>query len=92
MLTTLRKYYQDIKTRWQLNLEVLAGFRQDNNIQRMLKDATLLNTTSPPLDLLSSSDIDMESNTDSILKNHYDSELSSALTFDRDNISQVRVY
>jgi hypothetical protein len=91
LLTTLGKCYQDIKTKCPLNLEVPDGFCQDNNFQRMIQDATLLNTTTQPLDLLSSLDIDMESTTDTISTDQHSSELSSALTSGHDNISQIRV-
>jgi len=41
LLTNLRQYYKEVKTKRQLNLEVPAGFRRDNNLLRTVKDAQL---------------------------------------------------
>jgi hypothetical protein len=38
LLNQLRQYYKDIKTKRQLNFEVPAGFRQDNQLQRNVKE------------------------------------------------------
>ena len=41
LLANLRRYYKEIKTKRQLNLEMPAGFRQENDLQRTLRDAKL---------------------------------------------------
>jgi hypothetical protein len=41
LLDALQQYYSDIKTRRQLNFEVPAGFCQNNNYQKMCRDAHL---------------------------------------------------
>jgi hypothetical protein len=38
ILTSLRQYYDDIKTKRQLNFEVPAGFRREGYFQRMVRD------------------------------------------------------
>ena len=41
LLASLRWYYKEVKTKRQLNLEVPAGFRRDNNLLRTVKDAKI---------------------------------------------------
>jgi hypothetical protein len=38
VLKTLRQYYSEVKTKRQLNLNLLAGFRQDNTTQQNFKE------------------------------------------------------
>jgi hypothetical protein len=48
-LATLHQYYKEIKTKRQLNLVLPAGFHQENDIQRTLRDAKLYHLSSPTL-------------------------------------------
>jgi hypothetical protein len=41
LLLTLRHYFQEIKTRRQLNMEVLAGFRHESDIQHSFRDVAM---------------------------------------------------
>jgi hypothetical protein len=34
LLKTLRQYYKEIKTKWQLSLDVPAGFHKSSNLQQ----------------------------------------------------------
>jgi len=52
LLANLRRYYKDIKTKRQLNLEMPAGFCQDNNFQRLLRDARLYHLSQDNSDLI----------------------------------------
>jgi DNA-binding SARP family transcriptional activator len=47
ILTTLRQYYKDIKTRHQLYLEVPAGFRQESILQHQVLEMTNSTTFLP---------------------------------------------
>jgi hypothetical protein len=49
LLATLHQYYKEIKTKRQLNLVLPAGFHQENDIQRTLRDAKLYHLSSPTL-------------------------------------------
>jgi hypothetical protein len=60
LLASLRRYYKDIKTKRQLNLEVPAGFRQNNNFQRLLRDAQLYHLSQDISDCSSDDHIEEE--------------------------------
>jgi len=51
LLASLRCYYQDIKTKRQLNMEIPAGFRQDNDYQLLVRDAHLYHLSQATPDL-----------------------------------------
>jgi hypothetical protein len=40
LLSSLRQYYKDVKTKRQLNLDVPAGFRQSSDLQRQFRTLT----------------------------------------------------
>jgi hypothetical protein len=53
LLKSLCQYYKGIKTKWQLNLDIPAGFRQDSTLRRQIHDHHLIqipqnNTSSLP--------------------------------------------
>ncbi len=50
LLASLRQYYKDIKTKHQLNLEMPAGFCQENDLQRTFRDAKLYHLDNQSLD------------------------------------------
>jgi hypothetical protein len=60
LLASLCRYYKDIKTKRQLNLEVPAGFRQNNNFQRLLRDAQLYHLSQDISDCSSDDHIEEE--------------------------------
>jgi len=51
LLVNLGQYYDEVKTKRQLNLETPAGFRQRTTLQRQNRDYNLSNESSPSLDL-----------------------------------------
>jgi hypothetical protein len=51
LLAILRRYYPDIKTKRQLNMEIPAGFRQDNDYQHLVRDAHLYHLSQATPDL-----------------------------------------
>jgi hypothetical protein len=50
LLINLRQYYDEVKTKRQLNLEIPAGFRHQNTLQRQIRDLQLSNEPSSLLD------------------------------------------
>ncbi len=50
LLMNLRQYYDKVKTKRQLNLEIPAGFRHQNTLQRQIRDLQLSNEPSSLLD------------------------------------------
>ncbi|MFN9980444.1 MAG: hypothetical protein ACK53Y_11040, partial [bacterium] len=51
LLHTLCQYYDEVKTKRQLNLNVPAGFRNNSSLQRQVLDFRLQNTSPPDLSL-----------------------------------------
>jgi hypothetical protein len=50
LLASLHQYYKDIKTKRQLNLEMPAGFHQENDLQHTFRDAKLYHLDNQSLD------------------------------------------
>ncbi len=49
LLATLRNYFKEARTKRQLNLEVPAGFRRDNELQRRFRDVSMASSSIPSL-------------------------------------------
>jgi len=93
LLANLRRYYNNINSKRQLNLEVPAGFRKNNNFQRLIRDAHLYNLSHNAPDLFSDNHIEEHILSDDIPQvttpHIDDSESTSA--FHADNDSNTRV-
>jgi len=50
LLASLHQYYKDIKTKRQMNLEMPAGFHQENDLQHTFRDAKLYHLDNQSLD------------------------------------------
>jgi len=49
ILFNIRQYFKDVTTRRQLALDVLAGFHQENDLQRQFQDVVTTTKFVPPL-------------------------------------------
>jgi len=86
LMNSLRTYYKDVKTKRQLNLEVPAGFRQDNMIQRQLKSSLprgdyLSSTISRLGESSSTESLNSSSNSDLPILPDSNSDISSKCLF-----------
>jgi hypothetical protein len=84
ILTTLREYYKDVKSKRQLNLEVPAGFRRECTLQRQNRDFT--NSSNHPL--IEDTSLDIFNDEDNILSPSTINNISSnSLTNESSNDS-----
>jgi len=93
LLANLRRYYNNINSKRQLNLEVPAGFRKNNNFQRLIRDAHLYNLSHNAPDLFSDNHIEEHILSDDIPQvttPHID-DSESISAFHADNDSNTRV-
>jgi hypothetical protein len=84
LLCDLRQYYNEVKTKRQLNMNVPAGFRHNTSFQRRVHDFRLENTSPPEL---STSDI----NNTSSLPDSLDLSSLSDIAITSPSISEVPV-
>jgi ribosomal protein S15P/S13E len=80
LLNHLRQHNKDIKTRRQLNLEVPAGFRQENRLQRTIKDAMLYHLSQEDSDIVPIPEQSMDLPTMTGEPTHDESSVSTSST------------
>jgi hypothetical protein len=93
LLDNLHHYYQEIKTKRLLNLEIPARFRQDNNYQRLVWDAKLYLLSQDTSDLpIDTSIMDNAIITDCHPNNNLSvDDVATTSAEPSDNISNLRV-